>query len=255
MKKAILLLLIMASAMALTITSHDIDITMRADGSGYVVEDFQVRLGEGERAEFELALEAGTPGDIGLVPTIVKEHSDINIIPQTTESDIAVVTFQYNVPEIVDTTETKGKQALVGLTEKAFSFYDGHTMQLPYDPQTTLSVMVPQDILLAGDPLPPTGAPTKELGVDGKQYLKYTWSYRKPFNTAEFRVIYEKEVSIQSQLSPSVILNEFREKYGNPIYIAVAVILLIVVLWYRKEVYIVVQEAFAGEPVIEDDEA
>jgi len=255
MRRALLSLLLLAAlAAAVTVTSHDIEITLKADGSGYVVEDFLVRLANGDKDSFEAALAAGKPETASLKPVITKEHGEINIIPHITESDIAAVTFQYNVPQIVDSVGKRGKQELVGITERAFSFYDGKTMQLPYEPPTTLSISVPQDIQLAENPVPPTDAPIKELGVDGKQYLKYTWTYLKPFNTNQFRVLYEQELSIQSQLSFGSLLDNFRNSYGNPMYLVAAAILVLILLWYRKEVAIVVKGAFAGEPVIEGEE-
>jgi hypothetical protein len=256
MKRALLALLLLAAfAAAVTVTSHDIEITLKADGSGYVVEDFLVRLTNGDKDSFKAALAAGTPETVGLKPVITKEHGEINIIPRITESDIASVTFQYNVPQIVDSVGKRGKQELVGITEKAFSFYDGKTMQLPYEPPTTLAISVPQDFKLADNPIPSTEPPVRELGVDGKQYLKYTWTYLKPFNTNQFRVLYEQEISIQSQLSLGSLLDNFRNSYGNPLYLVAAAILVLILLCYRKEVVIVVKEAFAGEPVIEGEEA
>lgn len=256
MKRFFLFLLLFSSAFAVQIVNHDIKITIKEDGPSEVIEEYLLRITlDEEKTEFERLLKESTSfeewKEFGPEKTINYGHTSLDIFAEFTKSDFAVVTFKYEVTGLVESIEKIGKQEIVGITERSFGFYDGERIELPYDPPTTLSVLVPSTKEIV-EVEPPNFVTTIEIGVDGTQYYRYEWDYRKPFNSDTFRVVYSEKLTLQSQLSIEVIMNDIQRKLGNPINLAAAIIVLAVIIWYRKSISSVLSEAFAGEPTIEE---
>lgn len=245
------MVLLLSAVSAASITSHSITLTLNTEGGAYVQEEYLLRLNNEDLS----LVEAGTVDwpSFGVAKTVTKPSSDANIIPEVTQSDLVIVTLQYSVPEIIDSVERKGKQEVVGVTEKAFSFYDGSVISLPYDPPTELVIRVPSELSIASPVTPPAYSTSVEIDSDGEKYSVFSWNYRHPFSTEKFRVGYETEVSIQSQLSFRAFVEDVRERFGNPVYWLVAVIIVVIAVMYRKEIALLASEAFAGEPVLEED--
>ncbi|MCD6522683.1 MAG: hypothetical protein J7K68_02955 [Candidatus Diapherotrites archaeon] len=252
------LVLVLSSAFASQITKHDIRITMKEDGSAYIEEEYLLRLTSDERGVFKTIMNKESPSIddwsvFGIKKSIISQTKEENVIPEMTQSDVAVVTLQYTTNKIVKEVEKRGKERLVGITESLFTFYDGKKISLPYDPPTTLVILVPNTLRVSGEITPPPFSTTQQIGSDGKLYTVYEWNYRRPFSSDKFRLLYSEELTIQSQLSPELLLKEFEEKYGNPVYIFAAVIILGILVWYRKQIIGIVTEAFSGEPVFEEE--
>jgi hypothetical protein len=244
--------MILPSALAMKITSHEIMIIMHVDKSGYVQERYTVRFdGEDERVEVSDLLKNGaTIADLaryGVKQNILVEISKSTIVPEITQASTGIITLQYNTNVLVQSAEWRGKQEIIGITEKLFSFYDGSRIALPYDPPTDLTIKVPTSIKLAEEITPPPETRKQELADDGTELNVYGWSYRHPFDTNKFRVVYEEERTIQSTLSLETILKQFSERFGNPFYVIAGVIILILAIWYRNQIISVVTESFAGE--------
>ena len=258
MKRLLAILLLLSVAMAAQVINHEIRINLQDDGSAYVEQEYLLRLAPADKPAFESLIANGAKfGDLapyGIGKVITYPSTDENVVIELTKSDFGVVVLQYTVGEIVEPVEKVGKQELTGITEKAFTFYDGKTISLPYDPPTTLKIGIPLTLKLAREVTPPAYSVTTGFDANGKKITYYVWNYKKPFTSGKFRVLYEKEVSLQSQLSLRSLTTEFKDKYGNPAYLIAGAILLGIVIWYRKELSMLITESFGGEPTMEEDE-
>lgn len=258
MKKILVLLLLLSTVMAAQVINHEIRINLREDGSAYVEQEHLLRLTGEDRKAFEDLLENGATFDqlapYQIFKAITHQSMDENVIIEVTQSDFGVVIFQYTVQEMVEPVEKIGKQELTGITQNAFTFFDGTTMSLPYDPPTTLRIGIPITLRLAREVTPPAYSVTTGFDSFGEKVTYYEWSYRKPFTSSKFQVLYEQEIPLQSQLSLRSITNEFREKYGNPVYMIAALIIVVIAFLYRKQISMLLSESFSGEPVLEEEE-
>ena len=258
MKRIMAVLLLLSVAMAAQVINHDIKISLREDGSAYVEQEYLLRLVSGDKPEFENFIKTDANfrelAPYGIAKAVSYPSSEENIVVELTQSDFGVVILQYIIPEIVEPVEKIGKRELTGITENAFTFYDGVTISLPYDPPTTLLIGIPTTMRLATEVTPPAYSVTTGFDANGHKVTYYEWSYRKPFTSSKFRVLYEKEIPLQSQLSFKSMTEEFRGEIGNPIYILAGLIMLAIIILYRKEIWHLLTESFAGEPLIEEEE-
>ncbi len=258
MKKLLVLLLLLGTCMAAQVINHEIRIRLQDDGSAYVEQEYLLRLAPEDKPAFESLVASGAKfsdlAPYGISKAITYPSTDENVVIELTKSDFGVVVLQYTVGKIVEPVEKVGKQELTGITEKAFAFYDGKTISLPYDPPTTLKIAIPSTLRLAREVTPPAYSVTTGFDTSGKRVTYYEWNYKKPFTSSKFRVLYKKEVSLQSQLSLRSLTAEFRKEYGNPIYLIAGAILLGIAFWYRKEISLLITESFGGEPTLEEEE-
>jgi len=257
MKRVLALLVLLSTCLAAQVISHEIRISLHDDGSAYVEQEYLVRLVGTDKAAFTQLLKT-KPGFSDLAPysiakVIAYPSQDENVVVEMTGSDFGVVTLQYSIPKIVESVEQVGKQQLAGITAQAFTFYDGTTITLPYDPPTTLKIAMPNTLRLAREVTPPAYSVTEGFDSTGQKVTNYEWNYRKPFTTNKFQVLYEKEVPLQSQLSLSAITQEIRDKYGNPVYLLAALILIVIGIWYRSEISMLLTESFGGEITMEEE--
>ena len=258
MKRIFVLMLLLGTVMAAQVINHEIRINLQDDGSAYVEQEYLLRLAPADKPAFETLIANGAKfsdlAPYGIGKVITYPSTDENVVIELTKSDFGVVVLQYTVGKIVEPVEKVGKQELTGITEKAFTFYDGKTISLPYDPPTTLKIGIPVVLRLAREVTPPAYSVTTGFDANGKKITYYVWNYKKPFTSAKFRVLYKKEVSLQSQLSFRSLTNEFRNKYGNPAYLIAGTILLGILVWYRKELLMLITESFGGEPTMEKED-
>ncbi|MFC2174729.1 hypothetical protein ACFLQ2_02555 [archaeon] len=256
MKRLLVLLVLISTCLATQVIGHDISIGLHEDGSAYVEEEYLVRLASHEKTSFEALIARGASFEeltpYGISKVITYEAGDRNVVMELTQSDFGVVILQYTVPEIVEPVEKIGKQELTGITENAFIFFDGNTISLPYDPPTTLTIAMPITLRLAREVTPPAYSTTEGIDATGQKVTYYEWNYRKPFTSSKFEVLYEQEITLQSQLSLSKITEEMREKYGDPVYMIAGLVVLVMVIWYRKELGLLLSESFTGEPTLEE---
>lgn len=255
MRALLALALLLSAGLAAEVLSHDISITLRDDGSGYVEQRYLLRLTDQDKRAFEGFVKEGAGFEqlklYGLTKAIAYESQDENVAIELTQSDFGSVILQYIVLDMVETVESIGRQELTGVTEKAFTFYDGSTIALPYDPPTVLRISVPSTLKIAREVTPPAYATTSAYDASGDRVTTYEWSYKAPFTSSKFQVLYEKEVALQSQLSLGTIMTEMRDKFGDPLYFVAGIVLLGIIVVYRKEIGALLGESFTGEPKLE----
>lgn len=250
------LLLIFSTGLSVRINEHEIKIVVHEDGSAYVEEEYVIRLNTSEMIELNNTIHSQfSPKDFekfGITKTIVLKTTNENVIPSLTKSNIAFITLQYTVPKITTVVENKGRKEVLAITEEAFSLYDNNKMVLPYDPPTDLRILVPLKLATSSEITPPPYSITT-VEVDDEKYKEYEWNHKRPFQAEKFRVSFEKEVTLGSRLSINVLLQEIGETFSaNPVYLIASVIIIIVIIWYRKGIVKLVSEAFVGEAVPEE---
>ncbi len=253
---ALVLMLFVFGAFGVEVVKHDIVVTMSEDGSGNIEEEYWIRTSsEQGKALLNTTVESNEMDDwkeIGIQKTLKVPVEEMRIIPEVSESDIAIVVLQYRTNELVRQVETKGKKAVLALTEKEFRFYNGEKIKLPFSPPTELTVKMPSVLTLAEDVTPPPFKKRSEI-IDGKKHDVFVWSYRQPFNAEHFRVSFTREVTIQSQISTEVLVKRTTEWFGTPINLLAVLIILGIAFWYRKQIFSLVSGAFAGEPTAHEE--
>lgn len=253
---AVALLLLCSFGLSARIITHEIKITVHEDSSAYVEEEYVLRLDENEKTTLEQMINKELSIDdlrkFGVDKTIVLKTEGENIIPSLTQSSIAFITLQYRVPKITELIESRGRKETLAITEKAFSLYDGNKISLPYDPPTDLKILIPLKLLVSGEVTPPPYSITI-VEINGEKYKEYEWNHKRPFQAEKFRVAFEKEVTLKSRLSIEVLLQDIQETFAkNPFYLIATLIVIVIIIWYRKGIVKLVGEAFAGEAVPEE---
>jgi hypothetical protein len=98
---------------------------------------------------------------------------------------------------------------------------------------------------------PPAYAATSAYDASGDKVTTYEWSYKAPFTSGKFQVLYEKEIPLQSQLSLGTIMSEMRDKFGDPLYFVAGIVLLGIIIIYRNGIAALLGESFTGEAKLE----
>jgi len=115
-----------------------------------------------------------------------------------------------------------------------------------------LKILIPSKFPIADEVTPPPYSITI-VEIDGKKYKEYEWNHKRPFQAEKFRVAFEKEVTLKSRLTLEVLLQDIQETFAkNPFYLIATIIVIVIILWYRKDIIKLVGEAFAGEAVPEE---
>ncbi|MCD6414265.1 MAG: hypothetical protein J7L23_01400 [Candidatus Diapherotrites archaeon] len=255
---AIVFLLLCPAAFSAGITQHDIRILVHNDGSAYVEEEYVLKLEQSERDALNATIHSEFSlkdfENFGVKKSIKLKTTGDNVVPSMTKSDIAFITLQYTVPEIAEHIGDRGKKEILAITEEAFIFYDGKTISLPYDPPTDLKILLPMSLQASGEVTPPPYSVTI-VETNGDKYREYEWNHKRPFQADKFRVTFERDVTLTSRLSIDVLVQELEDTFiANPVYLAAAIIIVVILIWYRKDIVRLLSEAFAGESVPEEDE-
>jgi hypothetical protein len=250
-------LLMLPLASALEIQSHYVEITADKEGAGSVREEYNIVFDDVEtegKAFNETSTDSvGEWAQFGIYKSILVDSGRIDIIPTLTKSSFARVTLTYSSPQLarpLNATGVAQPVELIGLTEREFRFFNGEKFALPFKPSTTITANLPKDVNVRRELMISPDSEYTKSG-EGVEYRVFTW--KNPFESREFRLIYEKETSISNVFSAENIVKEVEERLGNPIYFVGALILIILVFLYRKELSLLVTEAFVTETkVIEE---
>ncbi len=253
----IVLLLLLSTASALQVYGHDIQIRILENDSAYVEEIFRLKFETPEEKTglkeifAQPTIDTSLLSQYGLNRAIVEDISNEDGQPPLGESDFADLKISYTAEMLSVLVEEKGKKQIREIPGNKFSFWDGTKFTFPYEIPTDLKILIPAKYSINSLQPEPYYSRTEEF--EGVKYQEIDWNYKKPFSSNTFHVRYEKEVTISSMFSIETIIREFQTKYlTNPVYLIVAIIILIMIIWYRKELGMMVTESFAGEPEHED---
>jgi len=253
----IVLLLLLSTASALQVYGHDIQIRILENDSAYVEEIFRLKFETPEEKTdlkeifAQQTIDTALLSQYGLNRAIVEEVSNENGQLPLGESDFADLRISYTTETLTELVEEKGKKQIREIPGNKFSFWDGTKFTFPYEIPTDLKILVPAKYPIKALQPEPHYSRTEEF--EGEKYQEIDWNDKQPISSNTFYVRYEKEFTISSMFSIETIIREFQTKYlTNPVYIIVAVIIVIMIIWYRKELGMMITESFAGEPEHED---
>jgi len=253
----IVLLLILSSASALQIYGHDIQIRIEENDTAQIEEVYRLKFETPEEKQglkdifAQPELDTSLLGQYGLQRAISEGVSDEKGQPLIGESDFADVKVSYTAENLVEMVQETGKKQLMEIQGNKFSFWDGEKFTLPYETPTDLKIFIPSKYELKE--LKPIPYENRTEEYQGERYQELNWNYKGPVIKSDFYVRYEKELTISSMFSIENFLREIQTRYlTNPVYVIAAIIVIIMIIWYRKEFGMMITETFSGEPEHEE---
>lgn len=254
---ALLLILSSASAM-IEVYDHSIHVFVNEDDSAYVEEVFRLRFDNAEEKqslnEFfnEIPFSTSRLSEYGIYRVYTGEVTDEKGSKTVTDSDFGDISISYTISQLPEIVEETGKKQLMGVKGEKFSFWDGNMFILPYEPPTSLKIYIPAKYKIAE--MSPEPYYETVVEKEAVKFHELEWNYKKTFSVNDFHLYYEKEYTISSMFSLEILIREIQVKYlVNPVYIIAGIIVLAMLVWYRKELGLIISESFAGEPDHEEE--
>ncbi|GEM_PF-4166200 len=253
MRWALALLLLLSSALAVEYLDHEIEVVIGQDFSAQITEVYQLKLNQSELDAFNATL-SGNPSvqdliNLGTGPSFKKPVYNHHVSYILSESGFAQVTLQYSA-DVMEKVAFVGNKEIIGITGEE-TVFQGDKFVLPFRPTTQITIRFPESLRLYGEPEP---IPTEkrllaEVPGYGGKFYEYTW--KGPFSADRFKLLFEREKSIQSQLSLQSIWDELRYRFGNPLYLVATIIIIALIIIYRHQIIELLREAFGEEPTEE----
>ncbi len=249
-KTALVLCLILFSSIALarSIESRSITIDMDSSGTGHVVEVYTISLDPttSDFADYDsTSRQAGSnlgvwQSFLGDIKIAVKGYSNL-LISSAKERDFVQLSLQYDVKNLAKVVEQKGRFTVYGIGKDSFNFYDANGLfTIPF--KTTLWIKLNKDYqILDTKPIPSLGPYIENNAVN-----RMGWT--GPLPTSEFSVKYQVETAISESFDLNRLIIFFEE---NPVYGITVLIILALGYIYRKQLWGLISEGFAGEEEIE----
>ncbi len=250
----LVLLAFLSLALGVEYLDHEMEITISPDWSAQITEVYQVKLNQTEMEKFNTTLSSNPSIQdligLGSGPSFKEPVSDYHLSYVVSQSGFAQINLQYSAA-ILETISYMGNKEIIGIVGDTMVFQQGSKFVLPFRPTTQITIRFPESLKLyeEPEPLPTEKRVLAELPGYKQKFYEYTW--KGPFSSDRFKLLFEKEKTIQSQLSLGSIWDELRYRFGNPLYLIAVVILLILVVIYRKQLAELVKEAFGEEPTEE----
>jgi hypothetical protein len=250
-KLALILCLVLLSSVAFArnIESRSITIDIDGKGDGKIVETYTISLEtiSNDFGAYDL-ISVEARNDLAKwqtflsdIDTALKNPQNL-LITSVKQRNFAELTLQYDVPNLAEISEQKGRFTAYNVGEKKFTFYDASNDIFTIPFKTTLWIRLDKDYgILETKPVPSLGP-----YLENNEVNRYGWS--GPLPTSEFLLRYEVETAIAESLDIMKVLALFTD---TPVYGITTIIIIVLAYIYRKKLWGIVSEGFAGEEEIE----
>lgn len=234
---------------ARSLESHFITVDLDVDGNANVQESYTIGL-EAATNDFTAFnnISAEAKNNVSVWQIFMK---DINISLLGSVSDLLItsskqrnfgqVNLEYRIEGFAKLLEEKGRFTVWGITGDSFTFYDVKNDIFSIPSKTTLWIRFSKDYeIIETKPLP-------SLGPYIENNVVYRLGWIGPL-ISEFSVKYRAEKGISESFDIMRLFDFFVE---NPIYGVAALIIIALVIIYRKQIIGIISEGFAGAEEIE----
>lgn len=244
------MLFLVSTISARSLESHFITVDLDASGNAVVLESYTMGLeiASNDFTAFD-NISAEAKDNIGIWQTFMKDI-DISLVGEASEllitsskqRNFGQVNLEYKVNNFAKLLEERGRFTVWGITEDLFTFYDAESGIFTIPSKTTLWVRFDKDYEIVET------KPTPSLGPYIEDEVVYRLGWTGPLPTTEFSVKYKAEKGISESFDVMRIFGFFVE---NPVYGVAVLIIIVLLIIYRKQIIGVVSEGFAGAEEIE----
>jgi hypothetical protein len=247
--------------MAASIDSHTIGIDIDANGNAHVTEAYSLNLSDDEALKFdELRNRSSATSEAWMWSNInpeidmhvLGERSSIVIIAQSEPAH--TVTIDYNIPNFARIITEEGRFVTRGIFIGQLAMYDAVSGLMHIPASTTLKIsvaglQVPRKELLKDyfEVRPDIPGADTTLAGDKVQY-----TLKGELAIPELTIAFKEEKAIGESWGIERLVRSIGGFFmSNMSYNLVLVIIVILVVIYRKEIFGLVTESFGGEQEIE----
>jgi len=252
---ALSVLLLMASGFSIELAGHKVIVTVNNDGSADVIETYTLQLAYEEYLEFE-RIATSTSTDLQSWQTFFSDIDNTilgNVTSLTTSASTAGagnfgngVILDYSVSNFASREDKIGRDIIYEIDGPSFSFYNLTINKFILPWKTELQIKFAPAIKKTNI-LEVTPEPVQSAMVDG-QYTLF-WYGMRIDNT--FNVKYKMEENV-GEFDIGTMLNSAYLFFSeNPTYALAVLVILVLVIVYRKPIIELISESFGGEEEIE----
>lgn len=258
MRKVFLLLLLAGAVFAAQLEDHSIKLSIDEDGSASVMEEFTLSLqtvGDSQMFDNLSAIGATNVSMWGELSNEIKmnvlgERLGIAIATKKPLLGFGKVTIEYTIESFALPTGEVGRFMTMHVGADQFSFYDAEAgvFSLPAKADLTVELNDPRH---ARDEKIEDYIDVKPKSIFTGPFLygdKISYSCKGPAVSYEFSIDFKVEKGIGEELS---LQSLFQFLTMHPIYSIALIILVALVLIFRKHVAGAISESFMGEEEIE----
>lgn len=249
MKKLVLLfcfVLLISPVLGKELLTHDTVININEQGDAEITERFVLSLNEFESSQFEQLSQLKTMD----VSTWNNFYYEINTYAIGEISSMKISTtqisggqfgnevrFEYEVAGFATKVEEVGRHETYSIDKEKLRFYDDQALKFILPGTTDLTISLPE----SSETIELIPEPWITIGENTFRWVAGTF-------TSEFRVKYQIEKDISESFDIGRIVNYFVD---NPLYGIVILIIIALTVIYRKQIFGLISESFAGEGEVE----
>ncbi len=237
------------------LAGHTVVVTVDRDGDANVVETYTLQLNYTDYQTFE-TIAKQTRTDLSRWQTFFADIQTTligSINNLTTSASTAGagnfgndVILNYELSGFSTQVDKVGRDVIFNVNESKFSFYQPDIDKFIIPWKTELQLKFDSSIKKT-DIMDVTPSPSQSSIVDDQYTL--VWYGSRIDN--RFDVRYKVEQNVGELDLDSILSSTYDFFYGNPVYSAAVIVILVLLLIYRKPIIGLISESFGGEEEIE----
>lgn len=247
---AIFLILVLASVVqARSLESHSITINVDDNGNAKIIEVYTIFL-DAATNDFTAFDQVSSEAKNNLtawqtfmrdIDTSMVGFKDV-VISSSKQRSFAAVNLEYTSDNFARVAGVRGRFTEFEIPENRFKFYDLTNDILSIPSKTTLWITFSKDYQILET------KPTPSLGPYVENNAVYRIGWLGPLPTSDFLVRYQQEKTLSESFDLTRIASFFTD---NPIYGIALLIIIGLVVIYRRQIIGLISESFTGEEEIE----
>jgi hypothetical protein len=248
-------LVVLSTGFAKELADHTVVVNIDTDGNAHVSEKYTLQLNSSEYIEFE-KIAKQTSTDLGIWQAFSPEiqMSVVGELVGLTASASTAgagnfgnnVVLEYSIAGFSSKVDKVGRDSIFEISRTGFIFYleDIDKFIIPW--KTELQLKFDQSVAKT-DVIEVIPSPSQGSMVDGR-YTLFWYGSRIDNN---FNVKYKVEESIGEFDLASIMRSIYLFFYEDPVYAMAAIVILVLMMIYRKPIIGLILESFGGEEEIE----
>ncbi len=237
--------------------AHDITLLIPAMGTPTVSEVYQIGLNSTEKKVFSRDFSSNiTLSKLiswGTGPSFKVDITKYHVSYVLGEGGFAQVNLQYTAKNLLHKLKDLGNSEVIAVEGKDMVFYHNGSFVLPMKPVTQLMIQFPKSYRIEGMPQPRPDEERVLASIPGYlgEFYEYTW--RGPLSSSGFEIKFIRPKLIQNQFTWAGMWEDLKYRFGNPLYLAAIIIIIILIYIYRRQIIDLLKEVFAEEPILDEE--
>ncbi|MBS3060757.1 MAG: hypothetical protein J4432_04600 [DPANN group archaeon] len=247
-------------AYAKELTNRNINMHISSQGTATVVEEFVIALSPQDSREVDPLIEKGT-SDIYtwnkffsvIRRNVLGEYRELSVVAKKDTQGFARISLGYKIDNLPVRISEEGRIITKAISPRSFAFFDsnGEVFTLPSD--ATIQIQIEDQRQSRERQRIEEFFAAKPAGAFLGPYSSENtvlFIVKGPLVTKDFLVLWKEEQSIGQSFSTSRILESaYRNLRSSPIYTLAVMIILGLLVIYRKQALAVIAESFSEEEI------